>query len=303
LRRRGILDRPNARSLHSLATPRGGGIATTGTVLLIWAALAIGGGISPAPIAIVLGTVLLAVVSWTDDLRGLSPAARLAAHCVAVAVGLSALPPIAKRLLVWPGPMLDVAAVGLCWVWWINLFNFMDGIDGLAGGEAAAIGLGLVLFAGLGAGLDPQLAWLAASVLGAAIGFLVWNWPPARIFLGDVGSTTLGYLTGFLLLGVAGRGHWRVALVLPLYFLADATITLGRRVLRGARFWEAHREHFYQRAVDRGLAHAAVTRRVIAADLLLVVCGWLAENGWSTVALAAAAVIVASLLASLAAGR
>jgi UDP-N-acetylmuramyl pentapeptide phosphotransferase/UDP-N-acetylglucosamine-1-phosphate transferase len=188
-------------------------------------------------------------------------------------------------------------------MWWINLFNFMDGIDGLAAGEAAAIGLGLLLFAGLGVGVDPQLAWLAAAIFGAAIGFLVWNWPPARIFLGDVGSTTLGYLTGFLLLGVAFGGHCRVALILPLYFVADATITLGRRLWRGERFWRAHREHFYQRAVGQGQGHAAVTTRVIAADLVLVACGWAAENGWGAIGVASACVTVVVLLAALAAGR
>jgi UDP-N-acetylmuramyl pentapeptide phosphotransferase/UDP-N-acetylglucosamine-1-phosphate transferase len=303
LRRRGILDRPNERSSHTVATPRGGGIAVTGSVLLIWAALGMTGRISPVVIGIVLGTVLLAIVSWIDDLRGLAPALRLAAHGLAVAMGLFALPQAPNRLQVWIGPMPYLVVVGVAWVWWINLFNFMDGLDGLAGSEAAAIGLGLLLFAGFGVGLDPQLAWLAAALLGAAIGFLVWNWPPARIFLGDVGSTTLGYITGFLLLGVAGTGHWQIALSLPLYFVADATITLVRRLARGERFWEPHREHFYQLAIGHGLGHAAVTKRVIVANLLLIVCGWAAENGWGAIALETAAFTVAGLLAALATGR
>ncbi len=130
----------------------------------------------------------------------------------------------------------------------------------------------------------------------------MWNWAPARIFLGDVGSVPLGYLLGFLLLDVAARGHWKIALILPLYFLADATLTLVRRLLRGERVWQAHRQHFYQRAVQRGLGHAAVVRRVIAADLILIGCGWAAENGWGLAALAAAAMVVAALLASLAGG-
>jgi UDP-N-acetylmuramyl pentapeptide phosphotransferase/UDP-N-acetylglucosamine-1-phosphate transferase len=303
LRRRGVLDRPNERSSHAVATPRGGGIALTGSVLLVWAALGMSGHISPVVIGIMLGTVLLAIVSWIDDLRGLAPALRLAAQGLAVAMGLIALPQTANRLQGWLGPALYPVVVGVFWVWWINLFNFMDGIDGLAGSEAAAIGLGLLLFAGLGIGVDPQLAWLAAAILGAAIGFLVWNWPPARIFLGDVGSTTLGYMTGFLLLGVAGSGHWQVALALSLYFLADATITLLRRVARGERFWEPHREHFYQLALGRGLGHAAVTQRVIAANLLLIVCGWTAENGWGAIGLETAAFTIAVLLAALATGR
>jgi UDP-N-acetylmuramyl pentapeptide phosphotransferase/UDP-N-acetylglucosamine-1-phosphate transferase len=302
LERRGVLDLPNERSLHALATPRGGGIALTGSVLLFWLAFRVAGRAPPAVLAVVFGALVLAVVSWLDDLRGLSPALRLPAHAVAVAIGLIALQ-TANPFAAAFGPALFFAAAGLAWVWWINLFNFMDGIDGLAACEAAAIGLGLLLFAGLGVGVDPQLAWLAAAILGGATGFLVWNWPPARIFLGDVGSIPLGYLTGFLLLAVAAGGHWRVALILPLYFLADATITLGRRMLHCERFWRAHREHFYQRAVGRGQGHAAVTKRVIAADLVLIACGWTAENGWGAIALAGACVAVAVLLAALAAGR
>jgi UDP-N-acetylmuramyl pentapeptide phosphotransferase/UDP-N-acetylglucosamine-1-phosphate transferase len=137
---------------------------------------------------------------------------------------------------------------------------------------------------------------------GAAIGFLVWNWSPAKIFLGDVGSVPLGYILGFLLLDLAVRGYWKIALILPLYFLADATITLVRRLLRGERFWQAHREHFYQQAVRRGLGHAAVAKRVIAADLVLIACGWAAENGWTATALAASAATVAILLMALARG-
>ena len=208
------------------------------------------------------------------------------------------------RHFVLPGPLdpFHLVAIGVVWIWWINLFNFMDGIDGLAGCEAAAIGAGLLLFASVGAGADPALRALAAAVTGAAIGFLVWNWSPARIFLGDVGSVPLGYVLGFLLLGLAVRGNWRIALILPLYFLADATITLTRRILRGERVWQAHREHFYQQAVRRGLGHAAVAERVIAADLVLIGCGWASENGWGSISLAVSAATVAILLAALARG-
>jgi UDP-N-acetylmuramyl pentapeptide phosphotransferase/UDP-N-acetylglucosamine-1-phosphate transferase len=112
----------------------------------------------------------------------------------------------------------------------------------------------------------------------------------------------LGYVLGFLLLDLAVRGFWKIALILPLYFVADATITLARRLLRGERVWEAHREHFYQQAVRRGLGHAAVVERVIAADLVLIGCGWGLENGWGSISLAVSAATVAILLAALARG-
>jgi UDP-N-acetylmuramyl pentapeptide phosphotransferase/UDP-N-acetylglucosamine-1-phosphate transferase len=291
---RQILDRPNERSSHRVPTPRGGGIAVIGSLLLAWIALIRTGSAPPGVFGIVLGAVLLAAVSWLDDLRGLPPVLRLLAQAAAVAIGVFVLP--------GPQNAFHLAAIGLLWVWWINLFNFMDGIDGLAGSEAAAIGAGLLLFTGVGAGADPALRTLAAAVTGAATGFLVWNWSPARIFLGDVGSVPLGYVLGYLLLDLAVRGHWMIALTLPLYFLADATITLARRLLRGERVWLAHREHFYQQAVRRGLGHAAVAKRVIAADLVLIACGWAAENGWTATALAASAATVAILLTALARG-
>ncbi len=303
LRRRNVLDRPNERSSHIVPIPRGGGIALIGTVLLAWLALRAAGWVSPAIPLVSLGAVLLATICWIDDLRGLSPATRLAAQAAAVAIGLYGLPARPNALEGWLGPAAYFAAAGLVWVWWINLFNFMDGIDGLAGSEAAAIAGGLVLFATIGSGVDPGLASLAAAILGAALGFLASNWSPARVFLGDVGSAPLGYLTGFLLIGLAARGSWRIALILPFYFLADATITLLRRLARGERVWQAHRRHFYQQAVQKGLGHAAVVRRVIAADLMLIGCGWAAENGWRGAALGAAGAIVAALLALLAAGR
>jgi UDP-N-acetylmuramyl pentapeptide phosphotransferase/UDP-N-acetylglucosamine-1-phosphate transferase len=292
LRRAAVLDHPNERSLHEAPTPRGGGIALIAAILLSWLALILAEAASPKLFIILLGTVLLEAISWIDDLRGLSPAARLLMQLVAVGLGMLAL-----AGPVFCGWLLPAA---LLWLWFVNLFNFMDGIDGLAGSEAVAVAIGLVLFGLVGAGRNPSLAVLAAAIAAASLGFLVWNWAPARIFLGDVGSVPLGYLLGFLLLDVAARGHWKVALILPLYFLADATLTLLRRLARGERVWQAHRQHFYQRAVRRGLGHAAVVRRVIVADLILIACGWAAENGWGIAALAAAAIVVAALLASLA---
>jgi len=298
-----MLDYPNERSSHIAPTPRGGGIAVTASILLAWIALHKVGLVGPSLIGIALGTSLLALVSWIDDLRGLSPGMRLVAQAAAVMIGILALPGTRSALETWLGPTLFFLAAGLVWVWWINLFNFMDGIDGLAVSEAAAICGGLLLFAIVGDGADPTAALLAAGIIGAAIGFLVWNWSPARIFLGDVGSVPLGYLSGFLLLDLATRGRWKIALILPLYFLADGTITLLRRLLAGERVWEPHRQHFYQQAVHNGIVHSAVVKRVIAANLLLIACGWAAENGCAVISLGAAIVTVAALLVALASGR
>jgi len=301
-----LYDRPNERSSHAAATPRGGGLALVPLLLAAWTGWALWSGAAPAGFGpVLLGTVLLALVSLADDLRGLSAVLRLAVQAGAVAVGLIGLGtagPVFQGLL---PPLADRLAAALLWLWFVNLFNFMDGIDGISGVEAGSIGLGLALVAVLG-GLAAELVALPVLLAAAAIGFLAWNWPPARLFLGDVGSIPLGYLLGWLLLAGAAQGQWAAALILPLYYLADATVTLAKRGLRGAKVWQAHREHFYQRAVQGGLSHGAVVLRVLACNGVLVAFALLATAGWPWPALAGATLAVLVLLARLehhAAGR
>lgn len=284
LRRRAILDHPNERSSHSVATPRGGGIAVVGIVALAWMALAVPAGDGLPLIVLALA---LAALSWFDDLKGLPVALRFGAHVAAAALGLATLPEDARVLQgllpLWP----DRAFALLAWVWFLNLFNFMDGIDGISGAESASIGAGLVLVT-MAAGGAAAPALLAAALAGAALGFLWWNWHPARIFLGDVGSVPLGFLLGWLLLQAAAAGLWAAALLLPLYYLADATVTLARRAARGERIWQPHRSHFYQQAARRLGNHAAVVVRLIALNAGLIA---LAAAATAVPALAGPAVI------------
>ncbi len=298
LERHAILDHPNQRSSHAAPTPRGGGLALIPVLIVVWGAGALVLPESAPTLDVVLALIaLLAALSWLDDLRGVAIAARLATQAAAVALGLWTLP---GDGLVFQGlvpPLLDTLLAGLLWLWFINLFNFMDGIDGLAGVETVAIGAGLCL-AALAAGwrLDAALYSLAAAA--AALGFLRWNWPPARIFLGDVGSVPLGFALGWLLLWAAAAGLWATALILPLYYLADATLTLGRRALRGERVWQAHRDHFYQRAARALGSHLAVLRAVLVANLALVglaVAAAAAPAGGGAWLVAGAAVVSALL--------
>jgi len=302
LQRAAVLDLPNERSSHAAPTPRGGGLAVVAAIAAAWLVLCASGPVAPASLVVAAGMIGLAAVSWADDLRSRPASLRLLAQFVAVTAGIWVLPggPVFQG---WLPPGLDAAASAVIWVWFVNLFNFMDGIDGIDGSEAAAIGVGLLLIAGFGIGRDPGIAGLGAAIAAAALGFLVWNWAPAKIFLGDVGSVPLGYILGFLLLELAVRGWWKAAIILPLYFFADATLTLLRRLLRGERVWQAHREHFYQRAVQRGLTHDAVVLRVIAADIVLIGCAWAAENGWGFAGLGAAGPIVVLLLVELGRSR
>ncbi|MGP1394774.1 MAG: MraY family glycosyltransferase [Inquilinaceae bacterium] len=301
LKARAFLDRPNHRSSHTVATPRGGGLAVVPVVLAIWVALGFAGEAVPAgwPV-IVTAAAALAILSWHDDRRGLSPAVRLAIQALAVATGLAVMP---SSSMIFQGALplpIDRILAFLLWLWFVNLVNFMDGIDGITGAELACVGLGLALTAWI-AGLAADTILPAVALTGASLGFLVWNWAPARVFLGDVGSVPLGYVTGWLLLQVALSGLWVAALIVPLYYLADSTWTLATRLVRGEKVWQAHRQHFYQRATQAGRDHGSIVRRILLANAILIGCA--AASVWiGAWALVPAAVTVAILLIHLGAG-
>ena len=293
LRRAAILDHPNDRSSHAVPTPRGGGIAVVASIVVAslgWSWVTgqagndqTGGGLGIA-LALAIG---LSVLSFVDDLRNLSAGIRLAAHFLAVAGGLWALGGHGAFAAYLPQP-LDLALTALAWLWFINLYNFMDGIDGIVGSETAAIAVGVGGLAMLG--LAPSiLLGPSAAILGAAFGFLVWNWHRAKIFLGDSGSIPLGFLIGYLLVATAQPGGpaLAAALVLPLVFVLDASITLLRRLARGKKPTEAHREHAYQRATQGGWPHDRVCLAVIAANAGLIALAWLVApvQPWLSVAL------------------
>lgn len=293
LRRQAILDHPNERSNHAIPTPRGGGLAVVPIVLVAWTVVA-GPTLQDGLLIILGGGWALAVLSWIDDLRSLPASLRLAVQAAIVASAatwLTSQGPVFQDLL---PDWADTIATAFLWLWFVNLFNFMDGIDGISGVEAISIGAGLAC---LGLFLPDATSeiWLGATLAAATLGFLAFNWPPARIFLGDVGSVPLGFLLGFLLLMLAARGHWAPALILPAYYLADATITLTRRLLRGEKVWQAHSEHFYQHAVRGGRSHAQVSGAVLAANVMLIALSVLSIT-FPLIAIAGAAAVVAALL-------
>ena len=290
LERLAVIDTPNERSSHARPTPRGGGIAVLAAVAICWFVAAPPGLLPLLALGLALGAV-----GWWDDVRGLPATFRLAAQAGAVGAGL-ALADIGPVFQGFLPASLDRALAALVWLWFVNLFNFMDGIDGIAGTEAATIALGL---AWATAATVPGGGLAEAAIAGAALGFLAWNWPPAKIFLGDVGSQALGFLLGFLLLRAAGDGQWAIALILPLYFLADATLTLLRRLFAGEAVWRAHRSHAYQRAVRAlGGAHRPVLLKVLALDAALLALAILvvAFPGFAFGAVAIGAAATAALL-------
>lgn len=253
------LAHPNSRSSHSLPTPQGAGIVIVPLAIVV-AALpfslnictpTLGFGGMHAFVAFV-AILCLTTVGFLDDQRPLPIALRLIVQIIAVMsviftlpgeYGLlpSLLPRLAERVLI-------VAAV----LWFINLTNFMDGADLMSATETAAITVGIAILAAMGA-VPPNFGWIAAALFGTMLGFVPWNAPPARVFLGDAGSVPIGLMIALLLLHIAASGHVISALILPLYYLADASVTMTRRLVVGDRFWEAHRDHYYQRALRRGM--------------------------------------------------
>lgn len=294
LTRREILDHPNERSSHTRPTPRGGGLAVTPAAVLAWAMAALGGGPMAAWIWLAAAAALvLMAASWLDDRYDLPVAPRFLAHAAAIGLLLAVLPHDAVVFQGWLPLWADRLLTALGWLWFVNLYNFMDGIDGITGVETATLGLGIAMVA-VTAGLTPEIFPLGLACAAAGLGFLAWNWYPARIFLGDSGSVPLGLLLGGLLIQLAAAGQLAAALILPAYYLADATITLVRRGLRGEKVWQAHRQHFYQRPLQRGKRHDQVTRLVLAGNVVLMVAAGAAARGlvWPAAALAVVTVAV-----------
>lgn len=276
-----LLDFPNERSSHERPVPRTGGIAVVVTYMAA-SIVAWGPGLvdSGLLVAILGGGGLVALVGAVDDVRDLPAGWRLTLHMVAAVWALYWLGGVPAYLL--PGaPPLFINALGvLCIVWLINLFNFMDGIDAIAGIEVLTVCIaGIVIFtvvSGLG-------YWIGSAILAASVaGFLVWNLPPARVFLGDVGSGFLGLVMAIYCIraGQLQQELFWAWLILLGVFVVDASTTLGRRLLRGQRAHQAHRSHAYQFASRKYTSHAPVSLAVGAINLLwLLPVAWLAANG------------------------
>lgn len=267
---RKVLDQPNERSSHTIPTPRGGGWALLGVLVpgMLLACFFQHGELKS--LWIIAGVFLLAFVSWQDDKKGISASFRLSLHILAAFIGTFALDAHATLfgdlLPFW----LDRLLMIISWAWFINLYNFMDGIDGITCVETITLASGACLLFTASNIHAPFADIMTLLLVGACLGFLALNWHPAKIFMGDIGSVPLGFLTGFLLLIIATHGHLIVALILPLYYLSDSGITITRRALRGERIWQAHRQHFYQKAALSVGRHDKVVFWIALANIALI---------------------------------
>ncbi|WP_249158470.1 MraY family glycosyltransferase [Bradyrhizobium jicamae] len=284
------LAKPNARSSHKIPTPQGGGVAVIAATLLA-AGVAIafaGNAVVTIPLLVFAASVFIAVIGFVDDVRPLPVAPRLLLQASAVAAVLFAIPGELK--IVPASPLwLERGLLLIAGLWFVNLVNFMDGLDLMTAAEAVPIAavIALIGFVGL---IPADTAIVAAALGGALIGFVPFNRPVAKIFLGDVGSLPIGLLLGWGLLELAMQGQIAAALLLPLYYLADATLTLFRRIARREAFWAAHRSHFYQRATDNGFTVWRVVGEVFALNVglaLLALASVRLQTMWADLVLLA----------------
>lgn len=287
-----ILAHPNERTLHAMPTPQTGGLAVIGSVviglILVASLLAITQpsksvlpkGVASGSLWIILSMLLVFVVSFIDDCIGLPATLRLSVQVAAACIVIAGVGLTVSAIPIPGGPtiQLGLAAVpvsALLLVWMANLYNFMDGMDGFAGGMTFW-GFGFLAYLGWQAQF-PVMLIISTFVAMGALGFLMHNFPPARIFMGDAGSITVGFLAGTLMiLGVRDRLFeiW-VPIMIFSPFIVDATVTLVKRVLHGKRVWEAHLEHYYQRVVLSGWSHR---RTVLAEYGVMLLCGGLAVS-------------------------
>jgi UDP-N-acetylmuramyl pentapeptide phosphotransferase/UDP-N-acetylglucosamine-1-phosphate transferase len=296
LLQRYALARPNARSSHIVPTPQGAGIA------VIAATLGVAGVIAALmdlaiPATLFAASVFIALVGFADDLRPIPVLPRLLLQAAAVGAILVQAPEALRIVPACP-LWLERGLLLVAGLWFVNLVNFMDGLDLMTVAEVVPITAAMILLGWLGE-LVLLPALVAAALCGAMIGFAPFNRPVAKVFLGDVGSLPIGLLLGWCLLQLAWHQQLIAALLLPLYYLADATLTLFRRVARGESFWEAHRSHFYQRATDNGFTVLRVTANVFVLNLALAALAIMSTSATTAVActlLLLGALLVAVLL-------
>jgi UDP-N-acetylmuramyl pentapeptide phosphotransferase/UDP-N-acetylglucosamine-1-phosphate transferase len=278
-----LLDHPNERSLHATPIPRTGGLAILASLIvglvLDFSSASLTGTRATFQsfegVWILAMLLLVVIVSHYDDWKRTSPALRFAAHGIAAAgvvlgakltINVIIVPHLPALTLGW----LAIPLAILCLVWMTNLYNFMDGMDGFAGGMTV-IGFGMLGYLAW-AGGDAFIAELSLLTVAATGGFLIYNRPPAKIFMGDVGSTLLGFLAGTLSILAVHRGHFDFWVPLLIFspFIVDATTTLLRRLLHGEKIWQAHRQHYYQRLVLLGWSHR---KTVLVEYCLMLACG------------------------------
>jgi UDP-N-acetylmuramyl pentapeptide phosphotransferase/UDP-N-acetylglucosamine-1-phosphate transferase len=267
------LARPNARSSHQVPTPQGAGIAVIAATLVVAGIIVAFADTAHLniPFAIFGASLFIAAVGLADDVKSIAVLPRLLLQAMAVGAILFTAPSDLRIVPACP-LWIERGLLLLAGLWFVNLVNFMDGLDWMTVAEVVPVTGAMIVLGSFGE-FPISTAIVAAALCGAMVGFAPFNRPVAKIFLGDVGSLPIGLLLGWCLLQLAYRQHLAAALLLPLYYLSDATVTLLRRLGRREPFWAAHRSHFYQRATDNGFTVWRVVSEVFALNIGLAALG------------------------------
>ncbi len=289
LRRHQIIDIPNDRSQHKSPTPRGGGWGILAIVLPLWWLI----GACAPPIrgidvpAIAFFTILLALVAWWDDVKDMSATLRLVVQAGIALIIVLMVPHEAILVTAWWPRWLEHILLFLGVIWLINLHNFMDGADGLLATHVITVLLGLAALLWF-AGARVDLLMRVLILAGATAGFLFWNRPRAKVFAGDVGSMSLGLLMAVLIIESTQYVHAATIMILPLYFVMDATVTLVRRIHHGHHPFTPHREHFFQKILQAGYSTWQLLLAILVLNIVLfaIAFGWHTQPWWSLVLLA-----------------
>lgn len=271
LKKQQVMDMPNDRSNHSLPTPRGGGIAIAGIGLAGFLMVSFWINELSGAWPLIIAAWILGMVSFSDDVKGLPVKIRFFVQILAVAMGLLLLPVQALLQIeaVWL-LVLIYLFIAFAWIWFINLYNFMDGIDGITGVETISILVGAAIIFAMKDFPAANMALYAMVFAGATAGFLFFNWHPASVFMGDVGSVVLGFFVGWILFQLMLLGDFIPAIILPLYYLMDSGITITKRLIAGENIFQAHSQHYYQQAVRNGLTHSQVSLKILQLNIVLI---------------------------------
>ncbi len=272
----GFVDKPNFRSNHKKPVSLGGGIIIIPFIIIfsllnnyIW------------NLNILISVLILFFISIWDDFKNIRPLTRLFFHFLAISIYITFyLYPQIEKEFIDNKNILFVFSIFLLFgiIWFINAFNFMDGINGITSVQVISICLSLLAF---GYYINNEFNILAFSVLIIILVFCYFNWTPASIFLGDAGSIPLGFIMSFLLIDFALQGMWIISVILPLFYLMDTSITLIKRVYKRQKFWEAHKEHFYQQAIKNGFSHSSVSLKLLIVNIglfSLSFCAYIYKN-------------------------
>lgn len=273
-----ILDIPDHRSSHTTPTPTGAGIAIVISCVIGFLLIHNSQNFSNWKFAIttselistLITFIVLACLSFYDDRKDLSPILRILIHITAVIIGIMHLP---DDFLLFDGkfPLItDRVILAIGWIWFINLYNFMDGIDGITAVETITITTGLIILGILGF-LPIEIMQYSSIILVTFIAFIIFNWRPAKIFLGDVGTISFGYVIAWLLIRGSVEFSVLSLAILPMYHFIDATFTITKRAFKGEKIWQPHKQHYFQIALAKGRNHSQIVKRIALNNVFLLI--------------------------------